>query len=402
MINYLITVAVCVGLFYAAYGGNLLSGIAKNIYSPRLEFDKKKLIRGLVKWLITGITTVIVATVIYTAGWFGEKAAIEWGVAAQYLAKDGLIAIVSVGIGYQIMSAVTNLAEIYKNKHTEDLNLKIDGSRTDYATIAEAAKETIVNLYKLVTPKDYAEKHGEWEERGGVGRYYSVPHDTFENFMNATIGKGYDIDECYGQQCWDYAALLWQQLGLSLLTGNGLAIGCWDLKRDINSGNQFDLVYNVSDLEPGDIVTMRPNHIGFFVGWNGEYMRILGQNQGGTPCANGGSAANIVNVTKSSFAGAFRYKDWNKATITTSTITASADDEPKQTSSGGSIKKNTVTYKYKKGDTFGQVIVNLGLESGCGLWGAGGDVEYYTNQLHEQGIYGNIPVGATITLTRRN
>ena len=138
-------------------------------------------------------------------------------------------------------------------------------------------------------------------------------------------------------------------------------------------------------------------------------MQILGQNQGGTPCAAGGSAGNIVNIAKSSFAGAFRYKAWNKAT-TTQVITqpvsptpkVSADDKPKQSSSGSTAKKNTVTYKYKKGDTFGQVILNLGLQSSHGLWGTGGDVEYYTNQLHEQGIYGNIPVGATITLTRRN
>lgn len=402
MIAYLIAVVTWVSLFYAAYVGNLLSGIAKNIYSTKLQFDKKKLIRGAAKWIIVGIVTVIVATVIYAAGWVGEKNGVDWGVATQYFAKDGLVAVVAAGIGYQIMSAVSNLAVILKDKHTEDLKITVDGSKADYEAITKATQELFINLYKMVVPKDYAQKHGEWEEKGGIGRHYSVPHDTFENFMNATIGKGYDIDEYYGQQCWDYAALLWQQLGLSLLTGNGLAIGCWDLKRDINSGSQFDLIYNVNDLKAGDIVTMRPNHIGFFVGWNGDFMRILGQNQGGTPCAEGGSAANIVNIAKSSFAGAFRYKAWNKTTTTTPTIAASADDEPKQTSGGSSPKNNSVTYKYKKGDTFGQVIVDLGLESGCGLWGAGGDVEYYTNQLHEQGIYGNIPVGATITLTMRS
>lgn len=60
-----------------------------------------------------------------------------------------------------------------------------------------------------------------------------------------------------------------------------------------------------------------------------------------------------------------------------------------------------VKYTYKKGDTFGQVILNLGLNTSHGLWGANGDVEYYTSQLHAQGIFGNIPVGTTITLTRR-
>ena len=71
---------------------------------------------------------------------------------------------------------------------------------------------------------------------------------------------------------------------------------------------------------------------------------------------------------------------------------------------------DTVEYTYQPGDTFGQVIKNLGLESGSGLWGANGDVEYYTKQLEDQlwnsgtwpaGERQNIPVGTTIRLTRR-
>lgn len=71
---------------------------------------------------------------------------------------------------------------------------------------------------------------------------------------------------------------------------------------------------------------------------------------------------------------------------------------------------NTVTdsdiveYTYKPGDTFGQVIKNLGLQTSNGLWGPNGDVAYYTQQLAEQGAMnsrGNIPIGTTIRLIRR-
>lgn len=65
---------------------------------------------------------------------------------------------------------------------------------------------------------------------------------------------------------------------------------------------------------------------------------------------------------------------------------------------------DTIEYTYKPGDTFGQVVKNLGLESGSGLWGDNGDVAYYTQQLMEQGALndrGNIPIGTTIRLTRR-
>ena len=72
----------------------------------------------------------------------------------------------------------------------------------------------------------------------------------------------------------------------------------------------------------------------------------------------------------------------------------------------GWIDEDTVEYTYKPGDTFGQVVKNLGLESGNGLWGANGDVEYYSQQLMNQGVWpngvrSNIPIGTTIRLKRR-
>lgn len=50
---------------------------------------------------------------------------------------------------------------------------------------------------------------------------------------------------------------------------------------------------------------------------------------------------------------------------------------------------------------FGQKLVDLGLATDNGLWGENGDVAYYTKQLNDQGIYGNLPIGKTIRLTRR-
>ena len=73
-------------------------------------------------------------------------------------------------------------------------------------------------------------------------------------------------------------------------------------------------------------------------------------------------------------------------------------------------ESDIVTYTYQPGDTFGQVIKNLGLNTGNGLWGANGDVEYYSKQLEDQlwnsgvwdrGLRQNIPIGTTIKLKRR-
>lgn len=65
---------------------------------------------------------------------------------------------------------------------------------------------------------------------------------------------------------------------------------------------------------------------------------------------------------------------------------------------------DTITYTYKPGDTFGQVLLDLGLQTDRGLWGENGDVRYYTQQLIDQGALdrnGNIPIGTTIKLRRR-
>ena len=62
---------------------------------------------------------------------------------------------------------------------------------------------------------------------------------------------------------------------------------------------------------------------------------------------------------------------------------------------------DVIEYTYKPGDTFGQVLIKMGLSDGRNLWGPNGDVEYYRKQLHDQGLYGNIPIGRTIRLRRR-
>lgn len=83
-----------------------------------------------------------------------------------------------------------------------------------------------------------------------------------------------------------------------------------------------------------------------------------------------------------------------------------AAEEPAEEPAKEEDATETVEYTYKPGDTFGQVVRDLGLESGNGLWGENGDVEYYTQQLMQQGIWpegtrGNIPIGTTIKLKRR-
>ena len=81
--------------------------------------------------------------------------------------------------------------------------------------------------------------------------------------------------------------------------------------------------------------------------------------------------------------------------------TAGGNQEGPGTVSMSVNDPDTIEYTYKRGDTFGQVIKDLGLNTKKGLWGSDGDVAYYTKQLREQGIPGMVPIGTKIRLKRR-
>ena len=96
---------------------------------------------------------------------------------------------------------------------------------------------------------------------------------------------------------------------------------------------------------------------------------------------------------------------WNSDTTNQDGTEATKTEEPqanKETEDTGEL----IEYTYKPGDTFGQVITDLGLTTDKGLWGPDGDVAYYTQQLVDQGVWAdgvprNIPIGTTIKLRRR-
>lgn len=79
--------------------------------------------------------------------------------------------------------------------------------------------------------------------------------------------------------------------------------------------------------------------------------------------------------------------------------------EAEKTAINNAVSKGSaddyVEYTYKPGDTFGQVILDLGIDTNKGLWGSDGDVAFYTKQLREQGIPGMVPIGTKIRLKKR-
>ena len=129
--------------------------------------------------------------------------------------------------------------------------------------------------------------------------YIDLPTSTYDAWKSAVNGNGYDADGYYGCQCWDLCAEFWYNLGfprgypVTRTGGNGSAWMCWTYSKDINKGDKFDLIYNLSDVKRGDVIvwdgtTSYPDgHIGFAdEDYNGSgSIAVLGQNQGsgGTP-----------------------------------------------------------------------------------------------------------------------
>lgn len=216
-----------------------------------------------------------------------------------------------------------------------------------------------------------------------------------QSFANQTLGVCIDVDGYFGAQCWDsMAAFFINYTGHTLYTcGTGaakgtIADGCWQQ----NAGDDFTMIWDATQVQPGDIAVYSSGtwgHIGMAMGYyNNGYFTLLGQNQGGAPCEGGGAAGNIINLSTRDFIGAFRPNIY---------IVPEPEPEPEPEPT------NEVEYTYVKGDYFSKVLVNLGLDEG-NLWGENGTVKYYTLQLIAQDVLdlnGNVLIGVPFVLTVR-
>lgn len=206
---------------------------------------------------------------------------------------------------------------------------------------------------------------------------------------NSVIDQCVDFDGAWGSQCFDlmaYFHYLYTGRWLSA-NGTGAAYGIWDARDYNNSGNEYELIYNLYDVKAGDWIIFHNGiygHVGMALGgYNNGYVALLGTNQGGTPCAGGGAVANVINMSLASFSGAFRPRMW-------------IQPEP--------VPEPNLDNVYKAGDTFGQYLLDHGLATEETLWSE--DIKYYNEQLYKQGIlnyysgqyWNNIPIGTEINL----
>ena len=145
----------------------------------------------------------------------------------------------------------------------------------------------------------------------GRGEYYD--YSSPETFTNGVINKCIVIGNPWGSQCVNLFYVFHQEYTgrWADLCGTGAARGLWDCK-EVNAGDEYELITDPTKIQDGDFVVFNGGeygHVGMARGpYNNGYVALLGLNQGGSWCAEGGSAANIINMSTKAFLGAFRPK----------------------------------------------------------------------------------------------
>lgn len=214
-------------------------------------------------------------------------------------------------------------------------------------------REGVVETQQIPTvEKVLGNEFGEEEVDLGQGAYYNITSPTA--FKEATLGKCIDADGKFGSQCVDLFAVFHKQYTgrWANVCGTGAARGLWAC-REANAGKEYELVQDPAALQPGDWAIFNGGtygHVGMVMGpYNKGYVALLGENQGGTKCAGGGAATNVINMSTKTFLGAFRPKIY---------IQPEPAPEPatEESSAVEPAKQGCDSWTLKKGDTLGKIM----------------------------------------------
>lgn len=149
------------------------------------------------------------------------------------------------------------------------------------------------------------------QESYARGEYFDV--STPNIFAEQTMGKCVVEGNYYGAQCVSLARAFWlNYTGRAFSTcGTGAAKGAFKCTTE-NAGDEFELITDKNSLQAGDWIIFDGGlygHVGMAMGpANNGYIALLGENQGGKACDEGGSATNIINISLKNFIGAYRPK----------------------------------------------------------------------------------------------
>lgn len=382
MLDKIIAAAIGAGILGSAYVLDLLVGIIKVIFTPNLNWSWKKMLQDLVKAILWSAGVVGTVTLLEVTSWYARKVGADMSF-LQEASFPILIAGILGGVGWYLTNTVKNIVA-FINKKTE---VKLDESQADYKALASDTRAFARQFAEMITPK-HTTNDTQTSKAAEPTKEEIV--EVGQGGDNPLVRRLPDGDTDYGKG--------WQCTKYTLFLASGIRMN-YAPHPDYGPCDGKDMVdYLVKKL-----------------GWvqcgkrNGAIFAY--------PAGAYGHTGMVVDADKNIVNDA----NWSPLQVSTHYLNLDAvgavyacpksmleTEKPKPapvstnpTSTPQTAPSNEVSYTYKSGDTFGQVILNLGLQTNHGLWGEDGDVAFYTNQLHEQGIYGNIPVGTTIKLRRR-
>lgn len=236
---------------------------------------------------------------------------------------------------------------------TIEANYSIELADEQVPTLVENAEGQIEEISApTVEMIDGKQNLDEGELDFGQGSAAVRDLSTPDTYKNQVLGQCIDVDKKWGGQCVDlFADFHYNYTGRWLSNnGTGAAYGLWDA-RDYNAGEEYDLITDAAQLQPGDWVIFgggQYGHVGMAMGYfNNGYIALLGENQGGAGCDDGGAAANIINMSLANFRGAFRPKIYVKPAPT-----PEPEPQPEIPVSG------CVQWHVEQGDTMSKIMLD--------------------------------------------
>lgn len=152
-------------------------------------------------------------------------------------------------------------------------------------------------------------------EKGDKGWTETYDVSSPDAFKNDTLGKCIIANNYYGAQCVSLARVFWWSYADRDVStcGTGMAKGMMNCA-DQNAGDDFIIYWkeDASKIQAGDWLVFdggQYGHVGMALGGNNNgYVALLGENQGGKACKEGGSATNIINISLKNLIGFYRPK----------------------------------------------------------------------------------------------
>lgn len=222
----------------------------------------------------------------------------------------GLLGAVATILVLSVIRPETELSETAIKEVITEIETTLELSEEQIPAVLETANGTLeatnlptvleVDGGEIVDPENYSR-----------GEYFDVTSPII--FAEAVKDKCVIEQNVWGAQCVSLARTFWiNYTGRNFSTcGTGAARGAFNCTVE-NAGDEFVLITDPNKLQTGDWIIFDGGlygHVGMAMGpANNGYIALLGENQGGKACAEGGSAANIINISLKNFIGAYRPK----------------------------------------------------------------------------------------------